>query len=50
MKKIITLLLVGLLAASLFAFSSCGKDGTKDSGGNSAVQDENGVEFPDEWK
>lgn len=49
MKKINTLLLVAMLAMGLFAFSSCGKDETKNSNGNSIVQDENGIEFPEEW-
>ena len=49
MKKIITVLLMAMLAVGLFTFSSCGKDGSKDANNNSVVQDENGVEFPEEW-
>jgi len=49
MKKISIVLLAVMLAMGLFAFSSCGKDGSKDANNNSVVQDENGIEFPEEW-
>lgn len=49
MKKISILLIAAMFAVGLFAFSACGKDETKNSNGNSIVQDENGIEFPEEW-
>ena len=49
MKKIMIALVMAMLAVGLFAFSSCEKDGSKDANNNSVVQDENGVEFPEEW-
>lgn len=49
MKKIMIALVMAMLAVGLFAFSSCGKDGSKNSNNHSITQDENGVEFPEEW-